>query len=260
MNYKSAASIARLKASLQQFPPAGEWEWLVVDNFSSVAEGARLEAILADMPNAHLIPLAQNIGYGAGNWEGVRFAAGELLAIINPDIEVLEGSFERLMAGLLVPKTAEISARAGDATSLGIPGICVPVLQSAAGTILKNTRRFPSPWKIMRRRIFGYSPAIAPTQARSVEWAQGSFWVLKKSLFEELGGFDERFFLFFEDTDFCRRVRARGLEIVQVPEARAIHSPNRLSGGNVFLALFRRTFWIHIVSAGKYFWKWREGE
>ena len=92
---------------------------------------------------------------------------------------------------------------------------------------------------------------------RETDWAQGSFWVLRRELFERMHGFDERFFLFLEDTDFCRRVWHEGLQVLQVCEAIAGHSPNRLSGGNVFKALLRKTFWIHLVSAVRYFWKWK---
>ena len=79
---------------------------------------------------------------------------------------------------------------------------------------------------------------------------------LEKKLFERLNGFDKRFFLFFEDTDFCRRLKKIGGQILVVPSAIAYHDPNRLSGGNILKAIFRKTFWIHIHSAIKYFAKW----
>jgi len=242
VNYGSSNKIKALIDSIKKAQPNITWEWIIVDNFSSKDEQKSLGAILKDEPNCHLICLKQNTGYGQGNAEGARFCQGKYLGIINPDIKINPGCLEQLITSLETEKNA---------------GICVPVLKSHDGRVLKNTRRFPTPWKIIKRRVFGFSPAKQPASVRSVEWAQGSFWVLKKSLFDEFEGFDDRFFLFFEDTDFCRRIRAKGLKTYQVPTAQAEHSPDRLSGGNVFSSLFRKTFWIHFISAVKYFWKWR---
>lgn len=242
VNYKGSEKIRKLKTSLLTNPPKEAWEWIVVDNFSDESELKNLRKILKNTPNTHLIPLAKNLGYGQGNAEGVRFSHGEILAIVNPDIEIIPGIFETLIKNLR--KNSQ-------------PTLCVPLLKSHDGTVLKNTRRFPNMLKLIKRRLFGMSPAIIPQKPRSIEWAQGSFWVLEKKLFESMNGFDDRFFLFFEDTDFCRRLRKKGGQVLQIPDAIAIHSPNRLSGGNLFFAFFRKTFWIHIYSAVKYFWKWK---
>jgi len=72
-----------------------------------------------------------------------------------------------------------------------------------------------------------------------------------------LGGFDERFFLFFEDTDLCRRMKQAGYSVQLVPDAMMIHSKHRLSERGFWP--FKRVFWIHLGSALKYFAKWRKG-
>lgn len=244
VNFGGSDKIKALRDSLAKNPPKISWEWIVVDNFSSEAEVQKLKNLLHDFPHTHVINLSQNYGYGIGNREGVQFAKGEYLAIVNPDVEVISGCFESLLQNIENTKNV---------------GICVPVLQTQTGFVLKNTRKFPNVGKILWRRVFGHAPASDPEKVRSVDWAQGSFWLLRKSLFEEMNGFDDRFFLFFEDTDFCRRLKGKGLKVLQIPSARAIHSPNRLSGGNIFVALFRKTFWIHLISMVKYFWKWRKG-
>jgi GT2 family glycosyltransferase len=80
---------------------------------------------------------------------------------------------------------------------------------------------------------------------------------MRKDLFEKLGGFDERFFLFFEDTDLCRRIKNAGFEVWYCPDSVFTHTKKRLSesdwpGG----WLFKKAFWIHVWSALKYFRKY----
>lgn len=246
VNFGSADRIKTLWKSLEQFSPSCEWEFIVVDNPTKKGGDAEaLEQFFVDEERVHLIRLAHNHGYGGGNAEGVRFARGELLAILNPDVEILAETWTPLLEAVQNPNV----------------GIAVPVLQTQDGKILENCRRFPSPAGLLWRRIRGTAgvPAKSGEKKSAVptDWSQGSFWVLEKKLFEEIGGFDPRFFLFLEDTDFCRRVWERGKKIVQVTNSHAIHSPNRLSGGNLLKSLGRKTFWIHLQSAVKYFWKWR---
>jgi GT2 family glycosyltransferase len=91
-----------------------------------------------------------------------------------------------------------------------------------------------------------------------VDWVQGSFMALKKETFTEiLNGFDPRFFLFLEDTDLCRRLWEKKLRVLLIPSATAVHSEHRLSGGNLWQAWRKKTFWIHLSSALKYFWKYK---
>ncbi|NJP03868.1 glycosyltransferase family 2 protein [Candidatus Gracilibacteria bacterium] len=246
VNFGSADKVKRLWDSIQKYPPSVPFECIIVDNPTRKnQDSADLTRIFQNEKNVHLVLLSENGGYGAGNAEGVRFASGEFLAIVNPDVEVTEHTFDILL------KTLQADEK---------NGVVVPLLKTHDGKILENARPFPNIMKLLRRRLFGSQIIKAKEQIqkiREIDWAQGSFLVLRKELFEKLDGFDERFFLFFEDTDFCRRVWNEKLKVLQNPHAIAIHSPNRLSGGNIFKALGRKTFWIHVSSMLKYFWKWK---
>ncbi len=245
VNFGSINRIKDLWKSLLTFPPPGEWEWIIVDNPTKAGgDGKVLEKFFQKESRVHVIQLSSNLGYGGGNAEGFRFCRGEFLAILNPDTLVTKNVFDTLIAALKKEKKS---------------GIAVPVLKTRDGKILENCRKFPSFLGLIKRRLFCSQilPSAPTGNVREADWAQGSFWVLRRDLFETLKGFDPRFFLFLEDTDFCRRVWEKGLRVLQVPAAVAEHSPNRLSGGNLFSSLFRKTFWIHISSAVKYFWKWR---
>ena len=245
VNFGSFERIEALWKSIQKFPPSVEWEWIIVDNPTKKGgDGIRLDKFFEKEKRVHVIQLAENLGYGGGNAEGFRFCQGETLAILNPDIEVLKETINTLLSALKQEKNA---------------GIVVPVLKTREGEILENCRKFPSLWGLITRRLFGSQilKKVPKEDIRETEWAQGSFWVLQRDIFEKLNGLDPRFFLFLEDTDFCRRVWKKGFRVLQIRSAVAIHSPNRLSGGNIFNALCRKTFWIHLESVVKYFLKWK---
>jgi GT2 family glycosyltransferase len=92
-----------------------------------------------------------------------------------------------------------------------------------------------------------------------VDWLLGAVLMVRRSALEKVGLLDERFFLYFEDTDWCRRFWAAGFRVVYCTEATMVHYHERLSAqGSWFLSPFRRSTRIHISSAVKYFSKWRE--
>jgi GT2 family glycosyltransferase len=130
------------------------------------------------------------------------------------------------------------------------------------GTSQGNARKFPSLGALFQRRFSGRSESLNETKLLSepivLDWAHGSFLAFRREFFmKKLEGFDEHFFLFFEDTDICRRSLELGKRILQLPQATILHSSERLSGGNFLVAVFKKTFWIHVASAFKYFWKYR---
>ena len=92
---------------------------------------------------------------------------------------------------------------------------------------------------------------------QEVDLLTGAFMMMPRAVFEKIGGFDERYFLFMEDFDLCRKVWKSGHRVVYFPGAKAVHYHKRLSEGSIFSLPFKRIFWLHLVSAMKYFWKWR---
>ena len=242
VNFGSAEKVKALWKSLQQFSPSKEWEFIVVDNHSARNEGTQLVTFLKDFDNAHVITLARNTGFGVGNEEGIKFAKSEIIAIVNPDIEVQSGIFDELMKVLGEEKV----------------GIVTPIMETHDGNSLPNAWDFPSPFGLLRRRLFGKKEVVIAQKTTPVAWAQGSFLMMRKSFFTDvLKGFDHRYFLFLEDTDLCRRTWEAGYRVLQVPNAKAFHGDKRLSGKGIWQSLKKKTFWIHILSALKYFWKYR---
>lgn len=244
VHHKTEDKILALWDSLQKNPPAFDWEFIVVDNNSGENHYKRIQKALSLSSQAHFIPLAHNIGFGAGNMQGVQFSKGEILAFINPDIEVTENLFDSLLSVLESDKKN---------------GIVTPLLETQEGIPLANTWDFPSFFSLLKKRLTKKTHTH-PSQKKpfSVDWIQGSFLVMRRSLFlDTLHGFDDRFFLFLEDTDLCRRTWNAGYRVLQVPMVRAIHEQKRLSGEGLFTSMKKKTFWIHVKSAIQYFWKWK---
>lgn len=251
VNYGTADNIFLLWQSLKEHVTLN-FEFIIVDNASPNGDLEKLEAFFASEKQVHVIGLQQNLGFGGGYREGVRFVTGNYIAIVNPDIQVEAGCFETLLAVIEVNEKV---------------GLLAPRLLNPDGSMQQNARRFPSPWVMFGRRLFGkFSWAydsdkswydVSQTQPIAVDWVQGSFMFMRTQFFKvDLGGFDERFFLFLEDTDLCRRVWMSGKKVWLVPLARARHGVDRLSGGNFFQAVRKKTFWIHVSSAFKYFFKY----
>ena len=238
INYKTAEKVGELYDSLVNFLEPGSYEFILLDNDSGGLEIELLNKKFDQKKDVHLIPLKQNLGFGGGYGEAVRFAQGELLVLINPDIVLTSNILESLENAI------ELDSQAG---------IVAPQLESADGSLQGNAREFPRIFDLLRRRL-GKTHQLLP--AGPVPWVQGSFMMMRRRFFlDVLQGFDTRFFLFFEDTDLCRRTWLAGFKVLLIDKARAIHGTERLSGSG--FAIMKKTFWIHIVSTIKYFWKYR---
>ena len=226
-------------------------EFIVVDNASPKGDGEALQNFFRDKPRTHVICLENNLGFGGGYAEGVKFARGKFLGILNPDVRVKPECLEILASVFETQKNV---------------GIIAPSLKNPDGSLQINARKFPTPWTLFVRRFFPASKQIGDHDSAwyegknpvAVDWLQGSFLLLERTFFvNKLGGFDRRFFLFLEDTDLCRRTWEAGKRVLIVPQAEAVHGEERLSGGNVWRAIWKRTFWIHVCSGLKYFWKYK---
>lgn len=228
-------------------------EILVIDNHSEDDSIGTLRARFGTHPQVRLLESNRNRGYGGGNNYAARYARGEYLLIINPDNELEPTGLERMVAMLRADPRI---------------GVLAPKLEYPDGRLRESARAFPTLFDVIikrtplqfifRKRLQHYLQSDASDALeRDVDWVVGACLFFRKDFFDALHGFDERFFLFFEDMDLCRRCHAEGKRVVFVSSIVAQDRKQRLSGGGFFSLLFRRTGRIHIASALKYFWKWR---
>jgi GT2 family glycosyltransferase len=250
VNYNSREKTANCVRSIYDNCNNHNFEVIVVDN-NSVED---IEPLKLEFPGIKLIKNHINSGMGAGNNIGIKSARYEYLLILNADTEITPGAIESMTAVL-----------EGNST-VGIVG---PKLVYPDGERQVSCYRFPRfLMPIYRRTFLG---KLFPTylneylylskdldQEIEVDWLMGSCYLMKRQLMAELRGFDERFFMYFEDTDLCRRVHARGLGVVYCPSAVVVHYHGRASAkAHWSVSIFtNRMTRIHLISWLKYFLKW----
>ncbi len=191
-------------------------EWLVVDNGSSDGTADAVEAAFPDVT----VFRSTNRGFAAGNNVALPHARGRYVLLLNPDVEIEDGSFAELVAAL--------DAR---------PGVgAASVLQRATdGTLLASIRRFPTPARGFGEALgAGSVPWLARFQEldtdfdrygeeRSADWLVGAFLLVRREAVEETGPLDEGFFLYAEETDWCRRFRLHGWDVRHLPQMTITH-------------------------------------
>ena len=256
LNYKSAGLTRQCVKGIFASQPQLEFEVIVVDNDSG--DGC-CHWLGQTYPNIACWPLERNRGFAAGNNVGIKNAKGEYVLILNPDITVLPGKLEQLVAFMEAhPKC----------------GLAGPRLVNPDGSLQYSTYKFPSFWlPIFRRTFLGNIPALEPwlksyqmmawdhKESRAVDWLLGACLIAKKKAIDEVGLMDERFFLYVEDTDWCRRFWAKKWEVWYAAEVELVHFHERLSAQRPLLtAIFNKITWIHIASWLKYFRKWKHAK
>jgi GT2 family glycosyltransferase len=255
LNYGTAQLAVRCTRALLNQTIADRIEVLLVDNHSCDDSIGVLRVRFGHELKVRIIEVPRNLGYGGGNNYAIRHARGEFLFIINPDNELQADGLERLVAAMRADETI---------------GILAPRLVYDDGSLRDSHRRFPTMFDVLvKRTILQYvfprrldhylQRDRDPTVTQDTDWVHGACFLMRRDLFTQLGGFDERFFLFFEDTDLCRRVWQIGKRVVFFPEVSARDSKVRLSEGGFFSLFTKKVNRAHVVSALKYFWKWRPG-
>jgi GT2 family glycosyltransferase len=203
-----------------------------------------------------LIKTAKNLGFGGGNNLGAKNARGEYVLIMNPDIFVNEDSVRKMVdymeshkdVGVLGPKLVYPDGQVQDSCRR---------LMKFSDLIIKRTPLKKLPF--LKSKVEKYTMQdFDHNKTQEVDLLVGACFIIPRHVYEKLGGFDERYFLFMEDFDLCREIKKIGYKVVYFPETEVTHNHKRLSGGSVFKLVRRKVFWIHIASAFKYFWKWRK--
>lgn len=229
---------------------------VVTDNAS---EDGLLEWIAQNYPSVTTIAHAGNIGFACGVNPGLVAAAAKYYFVLNPDTEFIqEKSLRRLYDWMEAHKKV---------------GVCAPKLLNADGTTQFSSHRFPSlTVQLLRRSPLSkyryFSRAIdkfllkdmVRTQAHPVDWVQGSAMFIRKEALDKVGLLDERFWMYFEDTDWCRRFWKAGWFIYYLPEISVRHVHGRGSAkvpGMIIPILKNKLARQHLYSWFKYFWKWR---
>lgn len=252
VNYKSKDLTLNCIRSIRAADWSGlTYEIIVVDNYSADLSSDDLK----QLGEIKFIMNGRNIGLGAANNKGIKLARGEYIVIMNPDTLAAKDVFIKLFAymedrptvGLVGPKQFNSDKTVQD-SCFRWPGLVTPLFRrtplgkTAAGK--KDLDRFL--YKDYNKDM-----------AREVDWLLGSFLFCRASTLRQIGLFDERFFLYLEDTDLGRRFWQNGWRVVYNPEAAIIHNHARRSAYLSWYKFFlNKAAWHHLASWMKYLWKW----
>ena len=203
-------------------------EIILVDSASPDGTGEKLKK---DFPAINFLPMPKNRGYGASVNAGAARAGGAWLLILNGDLEILPVQISRLRELAVANKTDLIAPRQ----------------ETPEGAPIPTVRNFPTPKTILfaRRsplgRLFGRRGGYLrplPEKTEQVEGAVGgACFLIKRDKFLEVGGFDEKFFLFVEDIDLCKRLSDAGAKIFFTPEVKVRHFWSFSTGQNFLKTL-----------------------
>jgi N-acetylglucosaminyl-diphospho-decaprenol L-rhamnosyltransferase len=186
-------------------------------------------------PRVRLIRNDQPLGFAANHNQAFRQCRTPLFAVLNPDIRLERDPFP--------PLTEALAAN-------GV-GLAAPAVRAPHGTLEDSARYFPTPFRLLakllklgdgRRVVVGQGPV-------AVDWTAGMFMLFRADVFRDLGGFDEGFFLYYEDVDICVRLWRVGQRVMLHPGASVIHAAQRASRRRP-----RYMAW-HLSSMARYFIK-----
>lgn len=254
LNYRNAGLVRQCIKTIKMYPTEAEYEMIVVDNDS----GDGIEEMLAERyPETVFIASPSNIGYAAGNNLGISRSRGRYVLVMNPDITVRPGSIDALVR--FMDSNPDV-------------GTAGPKLVCPNGSIDESCYRFPGyGTPIYRRTPLGRAAAGKKAlarytmedydrkESRDVDWLLGAVLIVRRDALDSVGPLDERFFLYFEDTDWCRRFWEAGYRVAYCTDSEMIHYHERLSArGAWILGPLRGATRIHMASCLKYFWKWRK--
>lgn len=216
VSHNQSALVEELLADIDRQCKEGEVEVILTLN---------LPEDLSFSKNGYTFPLKiirndHPLGFGENHNQALNLATGDFFCVLNPDIRIHENVFEPLIEALL--KNSHI-------------GLIAPRIINEAGKQEDSARRFPTPWEIVGK-FFGKASRRSELSSLPVifsDWVAGMFMLIPASVFREAGGFNTKYFLYYEDVDLCARLRLFGYEIALCQIATAVHKAQRTSHRNV---------------------------
>ena len=203
-------------------------ETVVVDNGSS---DGTVDVVRERFPQVRVLE-SSNDGLAAGWNRGIAETGCEHVLVLNADAWLVEDALSRLVAA---------ADRHPRAAAIG------PKLLNPDGSLQRSVRGFPTTWRLATEYLYlrklaprsrslnaFYGAGFDHESERAVEWVMGACFLLRRNAYDEVGPFDERFFLFSEEVDWMRRATDRGWSVVFTPEARCVHVSGAAHGGRLY--------------------------
>ncbi|MFA5076536.1 MAG: glycosyltransferase family 2 protein [Patescibacteria group bacterium] len=252
LNYKSKGLLRQCLKGIRLLNLKLDYEVIVTDNNPSDSCG---EMIKKDFPEIKFIQSPKNLGYAGGNNLALKKATGRYILTLNPDIAILTNEIDKII--VYMDGRPEV-------------GIVGPKLINPDGTMQYSCYRFPTFMMPFYRRTFlGKLPFARNLvykylmmdwdhkENREVDWLLGGCLFIRKAAMDKIGLFDERFFMYFEDVDYCRRFWENDYRVVYFADAEVVHYHQRSSAETSWIwGFINKTSREHIKSWLKYFAKY----
>lgn len=246
VNWNAGNQLSDCLHSIQSLNPDSIFQLsrcIVVDNASSDGSADKLDDFSS---NLTVIRNPENKGFGAACNQGARIGMGKYILFLNPDIKLSPDSLSKSILFLEESRNEQV----------GILGI---QLADEDGNIQRNAARFPTPWSLTHHMV-GLDrlwPSRFPSyimtdwdhrENREVEQVQGAFFLVRRNVYEALGGFDERFFMYYEDVDFAYRAKLAGWKSYYLADAQAFHrgggTSDQIRAGRLFYWMTSRLQYV----------------
>lgn len=230
-----------------------EYEIIVAD---SATEEETEMMMREDYSDVKLFPFKENVGFRAMVNKGIEESKGEYILLLNSDIIVEESSVEKLLS--FIKENQDV-------------GIAGPKLLNFNGTLQDSCFHFYKPITIFYRRVPFKNISFVKRHLdwflmrnydhkdpKEADWIMGSAMMTSRKAIQKVGIMDDRFFMYMEDVDWCRRFWENGYKVMYYPYSVMLHYHAKESsrGGFLYSIFFNKYTWIHIGSAIKYFWKY----
>ncbi|HEY9894729.1 MAG TPA: glycosyltransferase family 2 protein [Candidatus Sericytochromatia bacterium] len=214
VNYNGAEVVLNCLRSLLQFLHTVPYEIIVVDNASTDGSAA---LIAQYFPTVRLIKQAENRGFGAGNNVGATDAKGEFLFLLNTDTLLTSDVLPPLITLMQAyPTVGIIGTKLLNADGSLQLSVADEISIFGEYKTLKQLKQYTDPQQrdVIEQRF---------QHVQTVDIVIGAAFFIRRSLFETLNGFDETFFMYFEESDLCQRVRDRGWQVLYNSDVAIIH-------------------------------------
>lgn len=215
VNYNTAHLLKPMWDALEQARGPLRLQTIVVDNASRDDSVAVLQR---DFPQLELIVNRENVGFGRANNQALAAARGRFVLLLNTDAFVQPDTLERTVAYMEAHPEC------------GILGVR---LVGRDGALQPSCRYFPTPWNVFLARtgLARFFPAVRMVDdlawdhasVRECDWVPGCYYLVRREVVTQVGLFDPRYFLYYEEVDHCRAAKDAGWKVVYFPDTRVVH-------------------------------------
>ncbi len=244
VSWNVRALLEKCLRSIEQTQGTLRLEVFAVDNASTDGTAAWLKTFHASGFTFHAVANATNRGFAAANNQAIKQATGEYVLLLNPDTELQAAALQHMLTFMHSHPRC---------------GVLGPKLLNIDGSLQRSVRRFPDVWSptlmslgITPKRYLALDLDFSHSQI--VDQVMGACLLTRRSVIDRIGTLDERFFIWFEEVDFCRRTKNAGWEVWYSADAEVMHH-----GGQSFAQTmtFKKQWWFS-RSLLYYFWKHKQ--